>query len=610
VHGARRYGPSNGPIKLTEYHQSRNELEGAPGHLGGEDPGHQHAEHLLPQGVRLRQEPGTGPALHQGDEGRRRRRRRARGCGRRGEVDHRQVRPGEQRRQRRAYLHLTHRDPHRRRHRRDGDHDGLGRHVRRGRAHVGRPPGGAHKAAELGLYGPGQDLVADAFTGNLRGAGPATVALPLPVRKDNPSQTVLVSFADKTEPMAFNYYATGAYLLPRFNTGLVIASSKNEARLHHGDRGPRHQGAGDRGGRPPARPEGARRQDGGARERAPGKSAHAAGARGPLRHRGAHARVALRHRAIWSRNDTGERDQLGYVCSAERLHNIKTKKGFTYGGKDDQCSSPSRRATGRRPARSPRPGRRARWSPATAGGATTSTSCRCRSTRRTSYWSGPILSAITLSINIHTGRIGAISDQFALGTPWDAVRRQASELAIQFRLAHGIKQPATLHEDELEYQEGWRERRARLERQFELKPPLTFGGQRPRRERWAWREARRRAQGWPSRRDRLTGERRRSPDAPHRSPVTARRVNGCAGTSRRSNGADSDTRRVTIGERRPAPPDAPHRSPVTARRVNRFAPAQAGARTALTRTRDGSPSGNAAPLPPTAPTGHPSRPDA
>ena len=85
---------------------------------------------------------------------------------------------------------------------------------------------GTAKASELGLYGPGQDLVADAFTGNLRGAGPATVALPFPVRKDNPSQTVLVSFADKTEPMAFNHYATGAYLLPRFNTGLLIAASK------------------------------------------------------------------------------------------------------------------------------------------------------------------------------------------------------------------------------------------------------------------------------------------------------------------------------------------------------------------------------------------------
>ena len=86
---------------------------------------------------------------------------------------------------------------------------------------------------------------------------------------------------------------------------------------------------------------------------------------------------------------------------------------------------------------------------------------------QTSYWSGPILSAITLSCNIHTGRIGAISDQFALGTPWDEVRRTASQLAIQFRLAHGVKQPATLHEDELEYQEGWKERRDRLERQFE-----------------------------------------------------------------------------------------------------------------------------------------------
>src|SRR3989441_9384080 len=54
----------------------------------------------------------------------------------------------------------------------------------------------------------------------------STVALPLPVRKDNASQPVLVSFADKTEPMAFNYYATGAYMLPRFNTGLIIAASK------------------------------------------------------------------------------------------------------------------------------------------------------------------------------------------------------------------------------------------------------------------------------------------------------------------------------------------------------------------------------------------------
>jgi len=34
---------------------------------------------------------------------------------------------------------------------------------------------GTDKATELGLYGPGQDLIADAFTGNLRGSGPATI---------------------------------------------------------------------------------------------------------------------------------------------------------------------------------------------------------------------------------------------------------------------------------------------------------------------------------------------------------------------------------------------------------------------------------------------------
>jgi hypothetical protein len=56
------------------------------------------------------------------------------------------------------------------------------------------------------------------------------------------------------------------------------------------------------------------------------------------------------------------------------------------------------------------------------------------------------------------------------------VRARASELAVQFRNAHGIKQPATLHEDELEYQEGWKERRTRLEKQFKVKPPLSFNG--------------------------------------------------------------------------------------------------------------------------------------
>ncbi|PYO26169.1 MAG: hypothetical protein DMD85_01015 [Candidatus Rokuibacteriota bacterium] len=312
------------------------------------------------------------------------------------------------------------------------------------------------------------------FTGNLRGAGPATVALPFPVRKDNPSQTVLVSFADKTEPMAFNHYATGAYMLPRFNTGLIIASSKMKRgyifEIVDLDTKAQAIEAG-------AHPRDPKALDGKMEELAKGLQEKVITLRAPedlydIEGLTRSSRFVIAR--VWSRNEKGERDQLGYVCSAERLHNIKTKKGFTYGGKDDPVLLAFAQGDWPAPGEITSP-----WAtaPMVAGD--------CRGSHnlhilpmpinsQTSYWSGPILSAITLSCNIHTGRIGAISDQFSLGTPWDEVRRTASQLAIQFRHAHGVKQPATLHEDELEYQEGWRERRARLERQFEVKPPLTF----------------------------------------------------------------------------------------------------------------------------------------
>ncbi len=334
---------------------------------------------------------------------------------------------------------------------------------------------GADKATELGLYGPGQDLVADAFTGNLRGAGPATVTLPFSVRKDNPSQTVLVSFADKTEPMAFNYYATGAYLLPRFNTGLIIAASKMKRGyiMDIVDLDTKAQAI-EAG----AHPRDQRALDGKMEELAKGLQEKVISLRAPedlfdIEGLCRSSRFVVAR--IWSRNEKGERDSLGYVCSAERLHNIKTKKGFTYGGKDDPVLLALAQGDWPAPGEITSP-----WAacPMVAGD--------CRGSHhlhilpmpinsQTSYWSGPIISAITLSCNIHTGRIGAISDQFALGTPWDHVRARASELAVQFRNAHGVRQPATLHEDELEYQEGWKERRARLEREFRTQPPLTFG---------------------------------------------------------------------------------------------------------------------------------------
>jgi fructose 1,6-bisphosphate aldolase/phosphatase len=129
---------------------------------------------------------------------------------------------------------------------------------------------------------------------------------------------------------------------------------------------------------------------------------------------------------LWSRNEKGEADQCGYVVSAERPHNIKTKKGFTYGGKDDPVMLAFAQGDWPAPGEITSP-----WAaaPMVAGD--------CRGSHnlhilpmpinsQTSYWSGPTLSAITLSINIHSSRIGAISDQFSLDTPWDEVRRRAS----------------------------------------------------------------------------------------------------------------------------------------------------------------------------------------
>lgn len=336
---------------------------------------------------------------------------------------------------------------------------------------------GAAKASELGLYGPGQDLVADAFTGNLRGAGPATVALALPVRRENPSQTVFLAFADKTEPMAFNYFATGAYLLPRFNTGLVIASSrmKRGYLMDVVDLDTKAQAV-EAG----VHPRDPRALEGKMEELAKGLQERVITLRAPedlydLEGLCRSSRYVIAR--IWTRDERGEAEQLGYVCSAERLHNIKTKKGFTYGGKDDPVLLAFAQGDWPAPGEITSP-----WAacPMVAGD--------CRGSHylhilpvpinsQTSYWSGPILSAITLSCNIHTGRIGAISDQFALGTPWDQVRRQASELAIQFRGAHGIRQPATLHEDELEYQEGWKERRNRLEARFATRPPFALASE-------------------------------------------------------------------------------------------------------------------------------------
>ncbi|MGZ4269707.1 MAG: fructose-1,6-bisphosphate aldolase/phosphatase [Solirubrobacteraceae bacterium] len=74
-------------------------------------------------------------------------------------------------------------------------------------------------ATELGLYGAGQDLLSDAFSGNLRGLGPGYAEIAF---EERPSEPVLCFLADKTEPGAWNLPIYRMFADPFNTAGLVI----------------------------------------------------------------------------------------------------------------------------------------------------------------------------------------------------------------------------------------------------------------------------------------------------------------------------------------------------------------------------------------------------
>jgi len=78
------------------------------------------------------------------------------------------------------------------------------------------------RARDLGLYGAGQDLLCDAFSGNVKGMGPGVAEMEFTERKAEP---VLVFMMDKTEPGAFNFPIYKIFADPFNTAGLVIDPS-------------------------------------------------------------------------------------------------------------------------------------------------------------------------------------------------------------------------------------------------------------------------------------------------------------------------------------------------------------------------------------------------
>jgi fructose 1,6-bisphosphate aldolase/phosphatase len=74
-------------------------------------------------------------------------------------------------------------------------------------------------AKKQGLYGAGQDLLKDSFSGNVRGMGPGVAEIEM---EERPSEVYCIFAADKTEPGAFNYPFWRMFVDAGSSTGLLI----------------------------------------------------------------------------------------------------------------------------------------------------------------------------------------------------------------------------------------------------------------------------------------------------------------------------------------------------------------------------------------------------
>lgn len=270
---------------------------------------------------------------------------------------------------------------------------------------------GTETARQQGLYGAGQDLLVDAFSGNVKGMGPAVAEMEFEAR---PNEPFLFFAADKTEPGAYNLPLYLAFADPMNTAGLLLSPE-----LTKGFR--------------------FRVQD----------VAYVAGDRiielntpEDLYNLAALLRDNTRFvvESIWARSDG---DQAA-VVSTTRLHNIAGK----YTGKDDpvmlvrvQKNFP---ATGEILA----PFGMAPYVNGFMRGSHVGPFMPVAHGTGTSYFDGPPLVSC-LGFCVHEGRLTEPVDLFAHPF-WDTVRARASDKALEMR-RQGFSGAAMLPYSELEY---------------------------------------------------------------------------------------------------------------------------------------------------------------
>ena len=281
---------------------------------------------------------------------------------------------------------------------------------------------GTKVAKEQGLYGAGQDLLKDSFSGNVKGMGPGVAEIEMDER---PSEVFCIFAADKTEPGAYNFPFWRMFVDARSNTGLIINEELAQgvifrimdvmtgkiADLKMWNDKPELEAA----------------------LMYPGRFV----VHSVLSHQGEHI----------------------VSCSTDRLHNI----AGTYVGKDDPIAIV----------------RTQKNFPATeeAGSAFNDPHIVAGNTRGSHHmpfmpvvlnspaslnYSIPIVSCLLFSM--HKGKLTGPHDGFGTAD-WDHQRRLASERATVLRV-QGFIHPATLVPDELEYNKGYEARMAKLNEKF------------------------------------------------------------------------------------------------------------------------------------------------
>jgi fructose 1,6-bisphosphate aldolase/phosphatase len=282
---------------------------------------------------------------------------------------------------------------------------------------------GTKVAKEQGLYGAGQDLLKDSFSGNVKGMGPGVAEIEM---EERPSEVFCIFAADKTEPGAFNLPLWRMFVDARSNTGLLINEKLAEGVIFR------------------------------IMDVMEGKIAEL-----KMWQDKAELEAALMYPGRYVVHSVMSADGDDHIVSAstDRLHNI----AGTYVGKDDPIAIV----------------RTQKNFPATeeAGSAFNDPHYVAGNTRGSHHmplmpvklnsaaslnYSIPVVSCLLFSM--HNGKLAGPHDGFGTAD-WDLQRTWASERAMIMR-NQGFIHPATLVPDELEYNKGYEARMAKLATKF------------------------------------------------------------------------------------------------------------------------------------------------